>query len=244
MTIDADAASASDSRESLTSRIFARLRLDIISGALAPGSKLKIDELRQRYDVGASPIREALSLLTSNQLVERVDQKGFRVSRISIEDFDELLKTRCWLDERALRESIAHGSKRWEEEVVIAAYRLSRSRRTAEVDPTITTGEWEKLHKDFHMCLLSQCGSRFLYNICEDLYDQNTRYRQAARMAAYPERDVSAEHDAITDAVLARDADLAVSRLVEHYRNTGNFLRNSLQDTEWAPVRTAEKATA
>ncbi|TPW30625.1 GntR family transcriptional regulator [Pararhizobium mangrovi] len=219
---------ATENRESLTSRIMSLLRADIIAGALEPGSKLKIDELRQRYEVGASPIREALSLLTSTQLVERLDQKGFRVSRVSIEEFDELLKTRCWLDERALRESIVNGSKRWEEEVVIAAYRLSRTRRTVEGDPTIMTQEWETLHKRFHMCLLAQCGSRFLYNICDDLYDQNTRYRQAARMTAYAERDVSAEHDAITDAVLERDCDLAVSRLIDHYHNTGNFLRNSL----------------
>ena len=52
------------SSESMTSRAYMRLREDIISGELEPGRKLKIEELRRKYDVGTSPIREALSLLT------------------------------------------------------------------------------------------------------------------------------------------------------------------------------------
>ncbi|MEM7299686.1 MAG: GntR family transcriptional regulator, partial [Pseudomonadota bacterium] len=43
----------------MTSRAYAKLRKDIISGTLAPGRKLKIEELRKSYDVGSSPIREA-----------------------------------------------------------------------------------------------------------------------------------------------------------------------------------------
>ena len=89
--------------ESITSRAYAQLRSDIMSGRLEPGRKLKIEELRKLYDVGTSPIREALSLLTSDKFVERIDQRGFRVATVSLSDFDELLKTRCWLEERALR---------------------------------------------------------------------------------------------------------------------------------------------
>ena len=209
---------AEDGRTSLTSRIYARLHADIISGVLEPGAKLKIEELRQRYDSGTSPIREALSLLTSNFLVERLDQRGFRVSPINLEQFDELLKTRCWLEEKGLRESIANGDKHWEEKVVLAAYHLSRTTRGS-------SEEREILHKDFHMTLISQCGSRYLLNMCDELYNQNVRYRMAARSESYPERDIQAEHDAIAEAVLARDADLAVYRLLQHYTNTGKFLR-------------------
>ena len=70
------------------------MKQDIISGRLHPGQKLKIEELRQKYDTGTSPIREALSLLTSDYLVERKDQRGFRVSTASVEKFEELLRTR------------------------------------------------------------------------------------------------------------------------------------------------------
>ncbi|HBV62060.1 MAG TPA: hypothetical protein DEF45_03460, partial [Rhodopirellula sp.] len=63
---------------SMTSRAYGQMKKDIISGRLRPGQKLKIDELRQVYDAGTSPIREALSLLTSDYFVDRIDQRGFR----------------------------------------------------------------------------------------------------------------------------------------------------------------------
>ncbi|MBA5764745.1 GntR family transcriptional regulator, partial [Vibrio sp. 404] len=62
---------------SATQRAYQMLRHMIVTGVLRPGEKLKIDALRRKLDTGASPIREALSLLTSDNLVERIDQRGF-----------------------------------------------------------------------------------------------------------------------------------------------------------------------
>lgn len=214
-----------NSSSSMTSRAYMRLRDDIMSGELQPGLKLKIEALREKYDFGTSPIREALSLLTSEYFVQRIDQRGFRVAEISSEEFDELLKTRCWLEERAIRESIANGAGGWEEEVVLAAYRLSRVPRSEADDHFVANVEWEKRHKHFHMTLISACGSKYLINHCGQLYDQNVRYRRLSGIKAYPARDIAAEHGAICDAVLARDADLAAELLTAHYCTTGRFLQ-------------------
>lgn len=216
------------SSESMTSRAYSRLRDDIISGILQPGQKLKVEKLRQQYEVGSSPVREALSLLTSDHFVERMDQRGFRVASVSAEEFEELLKTRCWLEERALRESIKNGKSGWEEQVVLAAYRLSRVPRMEVSDHFIANVEWEKRHKHFHMTLISACESSFLLKFCDQLYDQNVRYRQLSGKNAYPKRDVTAEHGAICDAVLARDTDLAAKLLISHYDHTGNFLKEHM----------------
>ncbi len=214
------------STESMTQQAYTRLREDIISGQLPPGQKLKIEVLRGIYDVGTSPIREALSLLTSDHFVERIDQRGFKVASVSATEFDELLKTRCWLEEKALRESIAHGESSWEEQVVLAAYRLTRIPRSEADGHFVSNIEWEKRHKHFHMTLISACRSSYLLKFCDQLYDQNVRYRQVAGKLAYPSRDIAAEHGAICDAVLARDADLASELLIGHYVNTGNFLKH------------------
>lgn len=224
-----EAAGGSSSSGSMTSQIYTRLRSDIMSGALTPGGKLKIEELRKIYEVGTSPIREALSLLTSDHFVERIDQRGFRVARISAEEFDELLKTRCWLEERALRESIATGGSDWEERVVLSAYRLSRVPRSEDDDQFVANAEWEARHKQFHMTLISASGSSILEKFCDQLYDQNVRYRQLSGTKAYPSRDVAAEHGAICDAALARDADHAAELLMAHYTRTGKFLSDQLR---------------
>ena len=214
--------------ESMTSRAYARLRSDIISGKLQPGRKLKIEELRRAYDVGTSPIREALSLLTSDHFVERIDQRGFRVAEVSDAEFSELLKTRCWLEDRALRESIANGGAAWEEKVVLANHRLSRIPRSESRDHFVANADWETAHKQFHMALISQCGSSMLLKFCNQLYEQNIRYRQLSGSKAYPARDIAQEHGAICDAALARDADLACQRLISHYERTSRFVKDQL----------------
>lgn len=217
--------------QSLTSRAYKQLKHDIISGKLQPGSKLKIEKLRQTYDAGTSPIREALSLLTSDHLVERMDQRGFRVAPVSGVEFQELLKTRCWLESVAIKESVLHGSAQWEEAVVLASYRLSRIPRSLPSEKEAANEQWESAHKNFHMTLLSACGSSIMLKFCDQLYDQNIRYRQLSRRSAYPSRDVSEEHKAISDAALTRDGDKASSLLLAHYRRTSTFVLDALDES-------------
>ena len=114
---------------SRTSDIYDRIRQDIVCGAFPPGFKLKIEVLRERFDAGATPIREALSLLTADGLVERLEQRGFRVAEVSESEFVELLAVRCWLEDRVIRQAVQKGGKEWEEGIVLAHYRLSRTPR-------------------------------------------------------------------------------------------------------------------
>ncbi len=214
--------------DSRTARVFAQLRHDIIVGRLEPGRKLKIEELRRTYDSGTSTMREALSTMCADGLVERLDQRGFRVADVSVEAFDELLKTRCWLEERAVRESITHGDTAWEEGVVLAHHRLSKTPRTNSSNAAHSKDAWERAHWAFHRSIVAGCGSEILINFCSQLYDQNIRYRNIAGTAAYPARDIAEEHLGIFTAVVERDADLAVERLVNHYTSTGRFLRDAL----------------
>ncbi|WP_380053104.1 GntR family transcriptional regulator [Falsihalocynthiibacter sp. SS001] len=194
------------------------LREEIILGKLAPGDRLKVDTLKENYGTGASPVREALSLLTSDQLVERIDQRGFRVAPTSKIQFTEILDLRCNLEDMALRQSIANGDKEWEESLVLVHHYMSRADRSV-------SGVFEELHKKFHMELIS-CGvSPILLRFCSQLYDLNVRYRYlAGRSQDYGRRDVAAEHQAILDAAIDRDAELASSLLLSHYRSTGAFL--------------------
>jgi len=213
---------------SLTSQTYQCIHDMIIRGELPPGQKLKIEELRKTVDTGASPIREALSLLTSNHLVERIDQRGFRVALVSGEAFRELLKTRCWVEERALRESIEHGDTEWEESIVIANHRLSRIPRSVDEHSYVANTEWEPQHKQLHMALLSACGSSVLLKFCDQLYDRNIRYRNIAGTVAYSKRDTNDEHKHIVKLVLERNADEAVKALINHYTKTGQFLSKQL----------------
>lgn len=213
---------------SLTTQIYERLRHDIVSGSLSPSKKLRIDEVKEAYGIGASAIREALSLLTSEGLVERIDHRGFRVSPVSLESFDELLATRNWLEERALRESIRKGGVAWEETIVLNQFRLSRARASLGPDRLLEQDEWEKRHKLFHRSLIEACGSQLLLRFCDQIHDLNIRYRRIAAPPREDERNVDAEHAAIVDAVLARSEERAVDLLIKHYSRTDTAIRDQL----------------
>lgn len=222
--VDKAGAEAERGTSSLTLQAYRRLHADILSGALLPASRLKIEALMAHHDIGATPLREALSLLTSDGLVERLDNRGFRVAAVSRTDFEELLKTRCWLEGRALAESIIAGDTLWEEQVVLALHRLSRTPRTADEGAILADPHWEDLHKALHRALISACGSSILLRFCDQLYDRNIRYRQLAGPRSYPGRNIGSEHHAIAEAALDRDPEAAVRRLTQHYEQTGQFL--------------------
>lgn len=216
------------SEASATHKTYLAIQNLIVTGALKPGEKLKIEGLRSRLDTGASPIREALSLLTSDNLVERIDQRGFRVAPTSQSNFEEILELRCDLESRALHKSIANRDEQWEEYVVLCHHRMTRARQSN--DPA-----FEALHKAFHMALLSRCDAPILMKFCSQLYDLNIRYRYLAGSALnYRQRDVSSEHEAIMQAAISGDADKAAELLLAHYRQTGAFLFDILGAAERA----------
>ncbi len=214
--------------QSATHRTYMMLRRMIVTGVIGPGEKLKIEGLRKRLETGASPIREALSLLTSDNLVERIDQRGFRASPISRENFEEILGLRCALEDMALRQSIAKRNQAWEERVVLSHHHMTRGQGSGDE-------AFEDLHKAFHMTLLELCEGPILRKFCSQLYDLNIRYRYLAGQSdQYKRRDVSSEHRDIMDAAISGDADLASDHLLSHYRKTGAFLADLFDGTEFS----------
>jgi GntR family carbon starvation induced transcriptional regulator len=208
----------------ITMRLYSRLRQDIIEGVLPPGMKLKIDDISRTYESGSSPVREALNLLTSFGLVERLDQRGFRVTPISAAEFEDLLRVRCWVEERALREAITNGDEQWEEGIALALFRVNRAANTRTASGKERNTIWEQHHRSFHMALLAGCGSPILLAYCGQLFDQMIRYRQIAGSLSMSVRGTEAEHDEIAEATLNRQADRAVALLTEHYRTTSRYL--------------------
>jgi len=216
----------------IASALAASIRADVIKGELAPGSKLRIKELCERYAAGHIPMREALSRLATSGFVIAEDQRGFRVSSVSAEELADITETRCHIECEALRRSIRLGGLDWEERVMATHFRLSRLKMYAEdgsgVDP-----EWERAHVAFHAALLSASGSKWLQTLSDLLRDQTARYRHLSVAPRYQsgddqtseaQRDVPAEHRALLDAALARDASRACELLRQHFQATADLV--------------------
>lgn len=210
-----------------TSAIYEQLRREIIQGVLLPGEKLRIEVLRTRYKVGGTPLREALNRLSTEGLVTQSEQRGFRVTPVSADELLELTRTRCWINEIALRESIGRGDRAWEERVLLSFHRLSRV--PVVVDSRMNP-EFSELHRVFHGALLAGCGSRWLMDFNDLLFDCAERYRNLiAVLGDDNARNVLGEHRAITEAAIERKTALAIGLLNDHYEKTSRALLRAIE---------------
>jgi len=167
------------------SSVYDRLHADILSGRLEPGKRLRLKQLIEEYETGNSPLREALNRLTSDGMVTLEENRGFLVPLTSIEELEELLQTRCWLEETALRDSIENGDAEWQERIVLAFHWLSQASRSNAADDENTAAEWEEHHMGFHLALISGCRSSLLIGFCEQLQNLTLRYRNLAEVIEY-----------------------------------------------------------
>ncbi|MFT3819774.1 MAG: FCD domain-containing protein [Rubrivivax sp.] len=206
---------------------YERLRADVLAGRWEPGRKLLMHELRQHYQVGASPLREALNRLASEDWVVHHEQRGFSVAEASAERLQDLVSTRIAVESLALEQAFARRSAAWEEELVLAFHRLSRTPRSVRADRYEENPEWERLHHAFHRALLAGCGAPLLLGFCEQMYDQAYRYRQLAARKAYKRRDELGEHRAMLDAAIGGRLDEAKRLIAAHYQRTAGIYSDS-----------------
>lgn len=219
--------------KTLSESVYARLRSDIIGGRLPPTAKLRINELRLAYQTGASPLREALSRLAGEGFVTASGQRGFTVAPISLKDLDDITRLRIVLECEALRDAIATGDDRWEAQVVAAFHHLGKLDGSREQRPQ----EWEARNQAFHEALVAACDSEWVLRLRRTLYEQHRRYRMISLHTHDSSRDVRAEHQAILDAVLARDTTAACGAIEKHILRTAENTRAAFAACMSAAIR-------
>ncbi len=193
---------------------YQRIKRDIIFGELAPGSKLKLDGLRLRYEASMSTLRETLNRLASEGFVDALDQRGFFVTPVSPEDLIEIANLRVLLECHALRLSIQNGDTDWEGNLVAAHHKLHLMEQKMLAGDDSQKEHWKRYDWEFHLALIAACGSHNLLSLHAVLYNKYLRYQ----MLVLTNRGEEAvdEHRAVFEAALARDVETAAKTLKMH----------------------------
>lgn len=212
-----------------------RLRSEILQGSLMPEDRLRAVELQDRFQLGLTPIREALTRLATEGLVEAESNRGFRVTAASAEGFTDLMRTRRQIEALCLTQAIERGDAAWEAEILAAMHLLSRTPLPASPDDRDAATRWETQHRRFHLALVSGCGSEWLLRFWSALTDHSERYRKI-RVLRHQEadaavRDVEAEHRAVMSAAIDRDANRAVALMDAHLQATEQAVMRYLEGT-------------
>ena len=177
--------------------VYQRLRDDIFEGAFAEGEHLGEVSLGARYEVSRTPVREALSRLEQDRIVERVG-RNFVVKSRSPEEILEIYEVRTVLEAAAAR---AAAARRTDLDLV----RL----RGAHVAMVALSGRDQKemaaINRRFHESIWSASHNPTLTDLLNRLEERLLRY--SATTLGQPGRweQVLVEHQQLIDAIAARD---------------------------------------
>ncbi len=200
--------------ETVVGLIASGLRRDISFGVLPPDQRLKIEELRSKYGGSNHSMREALTQLSAEGLVEANAQRGFRVASATHEDLKDILRMRCEIERLGLEWSIDKAEVEWEAQVVAAQFQLARA--IDQVKESTEEGAliWDDADRSFHFALVSGCESPRLITTHSQLYDQARRFRLAAITENRIDLDKESElHALILQSIASRKKDKALEQL-------------------------------
>ncbi|HIF9064427.1 TPA: GntR family transcriptional regulator [Photobacterium damselae] len=205
-----------DNFSTISDRVMHQIRNDILNGEFDAGQKLILSDLKQRYNVGGSPLREAMVQLSWQKYVILKPQKGFWVADVSLDELKSIIKARLAIGNMALCEAMKHGDEKWELNILTTYHKLSRLDPNS---PDFTLTLWERRHKDFHMALISCKGAEFVMGLMSTIYDQQERYRHfllGSKFTHETQYHDNGEHEAMMKAVLDRNLDLACELVRQH----------------------------
>ncbi len=202
---------------SVAEAVFGEIRKDILLGALNPGMKLKLSNLKRDYDVSINTLRETLVRLVAEGLVVAEGQKGYRVVPATITDLREVTELRQLIECHGLRKSIENGDLDWEGRVVSAHHMLARSEQMMMRDSDAYGAEWQIFDRQFHVALISACDSRWITRMHHVVHDQFRRYQMLAlKTIGFRGAALMEEHRQLLEYAVNRDTEAAVALLATH----------------------------
>ncbi|GLR75736.1 GntR family transcriptional regulator [Aliivibrio sifiae] len=218
------------SSPTLTDKVSKIIYQDILAGKLNPGQKLVVSELKERYSVGASPIREALVQLSWNKYVKLEPQKGCWVASISQEELKELFEGLRVVGNVLLKKAIANGDEAWELNILTNFHKLTKINREEITSEAIQ--EREERHSAFHSALLEGAKAPIMHQFHQELTNQIKRYRHLQNTystVAKEHAEYLEEHETIMKLALSRNSEKAVELLEKHYIKTMDLLSGSFE---------------
>lgn len=208
------------------------MRSDILDARLKPGQRLMFADLSARYGVSVGVTREALTWLSTQGLVRTSAHQGYYVTPLALDELDSLVEARLLVEPLVLEMSINNGDNAWEGAAVAAHHVLTRTPPTPpnkeRPDDPDYQDRWGAAHQAFHESLFAACGNERLLGVVRVFAEEASLYRRWSVSLGGGNPDSAAEHQALLDACLAREPDVAGAVLRKHISHTREMLRRYL----------------
>lgn len=197
------------------------LRAEIFAGELRAGDALRERILAERLEVSRTPVREALFILQSEGLVDLIPNRGAWVRTLTAEDLLEIYGLRGILEAHAAELAAERATVEQLDAMEDAQIRLGRMLRRGSA-PDQAGADLE-----FHTAVLDATGSPFLSSLLNQVLAFTVTFRANYSTAGTRSQHALDEHEAILEAIRARDAPLAGRLMQEHVASSG---RHALEE--------------
>jgi DNA-binding GntR family transcriptional regulator len=212
-------------RRSLHDEVVERIRDLIIEGELAPGARVPERLLCERFGISRTPLREALKVLAAEGLVQLLPNRGARVVALSAATVAEHFEVLAGLEALAGELACRRIGKR--ELVPIRRAHDAMVKSFAKAD----LSSYFKLNQEIHQRIVDAAGNATLKDLHEALAGRVKRARFMANLSEERWRQAVLEHEAIIEALEARDADGLARILKQHLRNKAEAVMQAMLDT-------------
>lgn len=219
--------------KSLNELVHERLRTEILEGKLAPGTRMKQEQLTKRLGVSRTPIREALQRLETEGLVQFVRRSSAVVSGFSRRRIEEIFEVRALLEVYAAEGAAQNLNEK----------SLRRLRRLIEemnhLHSRNQTGKLLEKNDEFHRAICEAAGNEVLLEMLGQVWRDikrlrfNYLYTQAGHEAS------TREHETMVDALESHDKELIRKTVRKH---TARTMKGILDTLEVSPEEQEEAA--
>jgi DNA-binding GntR family transcriptional regulator len=219
---DRHQSSADGSERLLSERISDEIRAAVVAGELAPGSRVRQEELAARFGASRIPVREALRRLESEGLVMLVPNSGAWIAKVDVAECIETYKVRERLEPLALSESVP----RLTDGDVETLQQLATA-----IEETTEVEEFLRLDRDLHLLSYSRAEMPRLLDMIERFWNTTQHYRRAyfKLIERSGQWVIHAEHRLMMEAIRRRDAEDASRILQGHIRRTRLSLEKTVE---------------
>jgi DNA-binding GntR family transcriptional regulator len=198
--------------QSLPDAVADRLRAEIRSGAYRPGDRLVERQIAHQLGVSHIPVREALTRLEEEGLVDRLPRRGARVAQLTQRSLDEVSSLRVVLEQLVVRRVQAHWTPADQVRLQAIVDRMTAAARA---------GDLEALHDcdhQFHEELWRLADHQLLLEVVAQLRGRTNHFFRAAAASLGPEEVVehAASHQRLLDVIAGGDQAAAARAMKEH----------------------------
>jgi DNA-binding GntR family transcriptional regulator len=222
---------AADQELTLAEQAYISVHKDILTGELAPGDVVSERELAARYEMSKTPIREAVTQICREGLLQRLPGRGYMVSPITIKEIQDLFDLRLILEVAAVEKVIDKASP----------VLFSKLKAMAEISYVLDDPESHILfleaNRKFHLALAEGCGNMRIVRIMETLLNEMDRLFHLGLRLRDSSEEMTREHCELVAALENGDIETARKSTIEQIQTSKQRVLEAIMTGELKPIQ-------